>query len=396
MRSFFKRPSWATRGEEDSTADFYRRADQTYADIIAANKDSRENSTKYKSDRSAEDHTGHKRRHPSPEDDRLPREDRIVSGSPESPRNKLKQKQSSRRGRRSSSPADGDSTRTSSKRLSSPLSASEIIVSDTVDRGRSDTTGTATGSSSPSGEYTHDASHLAQNNSPEVRALQESRRSEENLQGGSLSENTHRDMVIQILITSDIKDTKPLIVQRKISQSLKDVRLAWCSRQNIPKELHSAVYLTWKGKRLFDVTTCKSLGIGANLSSPAADDYSQDDERNVRVHMEAVTDNPLILVDKRQGSVDSCEFTRESTQPEEPGQPKSERIVLKCPGLAELEIMALPSMKVSEVISRFREARNISEDQGMYLIFDGDRLEPENSLEYYEIAEDDLVDVIVK
>ncbi|THC90923.1 hypothetical protein EYZ11_009611 [Aspergillus tanneri] len=42
MRTFFNRPPWANRGEKDPPSDFYRRAGQTYGDIVAANKEARE------------------------------------------------------------------------------------------------------------------------------------------------------------------------------------------------------------------------------------------------------------------------------------------------------------------------------------------------------------------
>lgn len=35
MPSFFKRPTWANVGGEDSRPDFYRRSDQTYGDVIS-------------------------------------------------------------------------------------------------------------------------------------------------------------------------------------------------------------------------------------------------------------------------------------------------------------------------------------------------------------------------
>src|SRR5699024_6561601 len=44
MKSFFRRPSWASRGNENATPDFYRRSGQTYTDIIAATKEERERS----------------------------------------------------------------------------------------------------------------------------------------------------------------------------------------------------------------------------------------------------------------------------------------------------------------------------------------------------------------
>jgi hypothetical protein len=37
--SFFKKPSWAIKNTEETGTDFYRRSEQTYSDIIAANRE---------------------------------------------------------------------------------------------------------------------------------------------------------------------------------------------------------------------------------------------------------------------------------------------------------------------------------------------------------------------
>ena len=97
------------------------------------------------------------------------------------------------------------------------------------------------------------------------------------------------DPVLQILITSSIPNTTPLIVSRRLSQRLKDVRLAWADRQHFSGDFVENVFLTWRGKRLFDVTTCKSLGVAVDLEGRvlAKDDVLGDDEG--RIHMEAMT-----------------------------------------------------------------------------------------------------------
>lgn len=99
------------------------------------------------------------------------------------------------------------------------------------------------------------------------------------------------DAKISILITCRIEGTNPLIVQRKLSQPLKDVRLAWCTRQHFDQETTDSVFLTWRGKRLFDVTTCKSLGIGVDADGNIVTKGEKDalGEDNRQIHMEAMT-----------------------------------------------------------------------------------------------------------
>ena len=100
------------------------------------------------------------------------------------------------------------------------------------------------------------------------------------------------DATVHIFITSKIPNTNPLIVQRKLFHSLKDVRMAWCGRQEFDEETTRSVFLTWRGKRLFDVTTCKSLGIGIDKDGNIVLKGEKDSlgEENRQIHMEAMTE----------------------------------------------------------------------------------------------------------
>lgn len=103
------------------------------------------------------------------------------------------------------------------------------------------------------------------------------------------------DPTIQILITSPIPDTQPLIVHRKLSQRLQECRLAWCGRQGFSEVLTRGVFLVYKMRKLYDVTTCKSLGMKFDAegrlvgeSGRSVFDSSDDDGR---IHVQAVTED---------------------------------------------------------------------------------------------------------
>lgn len=104
-----------------------------------------------------------------------------------------------------------------------------------------------------------------------------------------------RDPVIKIFITSKIENTQPLIVNRRLSQRLRDVRLAWCHRQNFSKEFTDKVFLTWRGCKLWDVTTCVRLGIAVdefdNILLKGQKDITGEEETHI--HMEAMTEEIL-------------------------------------------------------------------------------------------------------
>lgn len=97
------------------------------------------------------------------------------------------------------------------------------------------------------------------------------------------------DPIVQILITSSIDNTIPLIVSRRLSQRLKDVRLAWEKRQTFDINFTETVFLAWRGKRVFDVTTCRSLGINVDATGRISTEGASWEEEDGQIHMEAMT-----------------------------------------------------------------------------------------------------------
>ena len=95
--------------------------------------------------------------------------------------------------------------------------------------------------------------------------------------------------IVQFFISSPIPNTKDLIVQRKLSQGLQDVRKAWCKKQNLPPETWPNVFFIHRTRRLYNVNTCKSIGLEVdafgNLTMKGADGK----EGVEKVHLQAVT-----------------------------------------------------------------------------------------------------------
>ena len=151
---------------------------------------------------------------------------------------------------------------------------------------------------------------------------------------------------LHILITSAIENTKALIVNRKLSQRLKDVRLAWAERQGFGKDFTETVFLTWKGKRLFDVTSCRSLGItvDANGFIVYKGDVLGDEEG--RLHMEAMT---LEIFKKLKRAKEDKQAREENEFVEDEGNlhapTKAEpqvRIILRGKGFDDFKLIVKP------------------------------------------------------
>lgn len=166
------------------------------------------------------------------------------------------------------------------------------------------------------------------------------------------SENTYQstppsappDPVLHILITSSIPNTEPLLVNRRLSQRLKDVRLAWAERQRFSPDYSGKVFLTWRGKRLFDVTSCRSLGItaGPNGRIMARGENVVDDEG--RIHLEAMTTEILEAYKKAKRNnvpVGEGDLVQEDTMVEQK-QETQIRIICKAKGFNDFKLIVKP------------------------------------------------------
>ena len=153
------------------------------------------------------------------------------------------------------------------------------------------------------------------------------------------------DPSIQILVTSNIENTRPLIVSRKFSQRLKDVRLAWINYQTSCNAMVDQILLTWRGKRIFDVTSCKSLGLRVNAEGriTSLEDPSGDQRQ---IHMVAMTVEQYNLHRKAKDDPELERIDRndpgQETQ-EKPLQPDPEiRIILKAKNRNEFKLKVRP------------------------------------------------------
>jgi hypothetical protein len=387
--SFFKKPSWAIKNAGETSTDFYRRSEQTYSDIIAANREA----------------------HQKPKSPEIPDHIEDTKDS-EDPKQKKRRRLSREKGKKrsGSSLAQGvarevDSDKIMLSEAREPSASSHYSSPESVKSVKRRET---TKSDIPE-------NHLSQSpqkpSGPEplgalpvrpviVLADDSETRSPRPVQPPQPvqpPEVPADDPVVQIMITSEIANTKPLLVHRKMSQRLRDVRLAWCNRQNFEPHIQASIYLTWKGRRLFDVTTCRSLGIETGKNSaaiPGIDDDSFADQKELRVHMEAVTDLPLPVNQQITSPDDDNPPTKSQSPEDDQGEPM--KLILRSPGYDDFRIKARQTTLISRLISAFRNKQNISVDHGIVLLFDGDKLDPDSSLGDYDIDNLDLVDVQIK
>lgn len=199
------------------------------------------------------------------------------------------------------------------------------------------------------------------------------------------------DPIVELLITSQIEGMKPLMIKRKLSQRFKEVRLAWCdSQEAMPSHVKDSIFLSWRGKRLYDVTTCKSFNLDIDSQGKIS---SQGDgvDTHGRIHLEAWTEQVFNAYLKREQ-----DGGQEVEVVEEKVAIQKTRIILKSREVGEFKLYVKPSTMIRKVLDAFRQNKELSEKQEVSLHFDGDVLEPDSRIGDYELEDMDTVEVHVR
>lgn len=197
------------------------------------------------------------------------------------------------------------------------------------------------------------------------------------------------DPSVMILITSEIEGAIPLRVKRKMSQKLREARWAWCDRQTMPQyptitQLRSAIFLTWKREKVYDYTTCEALG----LKLDDLDEVSNmDGILEGKVHLEAWTEEAFAKAQKAENEEEDGE--EETPQEEE----VKIRLVMKAKDMEPVKLFVRKSTLLSKLISAFVTAREVPEDKEVSLFFDGDELNPDDTVQDTELESMDNVEV---
>jgi hypothetical protein len=209
------------------------------------------------------------------------------------------------------------------------------------------------------------------------------------------------DATIKIFINSQLEGTSPLIIYRKLSQRLQEVREVWCTKQNFSKEFAARVFLTHRGIRLYNLTTCRSLGLEADSSGRV----TRTDDRTLEgvdsVHIEAMTQE---LFDKMkvakalqaQGIQEETEEEMTAADeggPEAPSGEKYVHIVVRAKGHEDFKVLVKPETIIAKIAKAAKKTFKLPVEQAVYLEFDGDRLSPNDQVQMTEIEDMNVLDL---
>jgi hypothetical protein len=276
---------------------------------------------------------------------------------------------------------------------------------------------------------------------PEMREIAQKAREKRRQEERERNETGVHDPTVKLLITSPLPGTGPLIVSRKLSQNLQAVREAWLSKQSLEPSVASRVFFTHKLRKVYDVTTVRSLGIKVDsygrimANGPFA---NTDDEHAEKIHIVAVTDEAwqglkdekaakdapkpnrylsnATAADGRGGSTEGTPAVDGEAVVEEP----LIKVTLKAKGHSDIKIKVRPvcfvpliynkctfrehlltfrlqSTTFVKMINAARRSFKLDDARVVHLEFDGERLEPpEGLVKDTDISDMDCIDVHIK
>jgi hypothetical protein len=148
------------------------------------------------------------------------------------------------------------------------------------------------------------------------------------------------DPIISILIEPRIANTAPLLVKRKYRQNFKEVRLAWCAKNEIPEETRHTVFFTWRGRRIFDVASCRSIGIKLDLEGRPfmkrpEDGYTEVVDKIVLIATTLEIEEEL----KKQKELEAKEKERAARSPSPERKEPQYKVVMRSKGHADQKLL---------------------------------------------------------
>lgn len=160
--------------------------------------------------------------------------------------------------------------------------------------------------------------------------------------------------VVELLVSPEIPNAKPLRVKVRIDSSLEKTRLAWCGKQGFSEAMTKDIFFTWKGMRVFDSTKIERLGIETDPHgnvSIEGDINIYDDAELPKVYVQAWTPQ-LFEKHKKQEAADAASKKKakepspeaEETEPtpEPASKAKNIRLIMKAKGKEDFKLTVRP------------------------------------------------------
>ena len=202
--------------------------------------------------------------------------------------------------------------------------------------------------------------------------------------------------IVQFFITSRIPGSKEVLVQRKFSHRLKEVRLEWCRRQLIEgqpmtSEDTQRVFLTWNMKRQYDVSNCNDIGLKLDRHGNIQNN-GNNPESATQVHLEAWLPDVMKAYQKRLADAENGVETPKAEQPKE----KKIKLILKSKDYGDCKVAAGKRTTFERMIEVFVHQNNVPKEKAVTLRLDGEDLSPQGTIEDEDLDDLNILEVIIR
>ncbi|KAH6682108.1 ubiquitin-2 like Rad60 SUMO-like-domain-containing protein [Plectosphaerella plurivora] len=222
---------------------------------------------------------------------------------------------------------------------------------------------------------------------------------------------------LRVVVTTEIPGAHERTLKCDLTLRISKIKEAWCSAQKVREftsEEFEGIFLTFRGRRLYDSTTIASLGVRITATGELAlaSAQSWSDREGIldslgAIQIEAWTDETWELAQKEKDRArlrDLGELSDDSQDDDlddEPApKPEEEtiKVILKTRDNDKeaVKARARPMTTIAELIVYFRKARNLPETTPVVLQFDGEQLDEATTLQDAEIEDMDTIEVHIK
>lgn len=238
---------------------------------------------------------------------------------------------------------------------------------------------------------------------PELQVFINAARERQRLAESQKSEPSTEILKVQVesAIPGTLVDGKPVTFKLNSTDQLKNLKTTWCSvmQMNHIDMAAEDIFFTWRGRRLYNTTTLRGLGI-ATMGNDLLYAGGVGDRRGFtadrkRVVLEAWTEElfqaHLAEQDKeekrRRGELDE-----EEAEPSAPAEEKI-RVAMRSKQGDPVKVSVSASSTVGDLVEKFREKRHLPAEVKVSIYFDGEKLDEGMMLQDADIGDDDQVEV---
>ncbi|KAK1688324.1 ubiquitin-2 like Rad60 SUMO-like-domain-containing protein [Colletotrichum godetiae] len=226
----------------------------------------------------------------------------------------------------------------------------------------------------------------------------------------------NENQLVNVFVTSDIPDTRDRQFRFTLVKPLKVIRMKWIEVQLERVQMsHSeleSVFLTWRGHELYDTTTLHSLDLEATFRKYGGGDgggdlsegFKDDDWTNVHLQMwtrELWEEHERQEARRRRHDLgdysdDEGEAQGDGADAIEPETEQKIKVLLKTKTDEPLKTSVRPSTTIGTLMELFRKMRGLAADAPITLMFDGDELEEEMTVEEADIGDMETIEVYIR